>query len=257
MSSLLVDLGELVQAETFLLEASRLAQRRGYVAGMRLTEGNMIELDLTIGRWDAAERRAHEFLAASEHEGHYLDNIAFRSLTMIELGRDQTDLALRDADRAITAARRVRDPQVLIPALSTGAFVHAELGDRERAGALLNELEPGHNIGSAPTAFFAAARLELAEEFRSSTRELRRASRWDRAGDAVLDGRWADAAGAYDEIGASPFAALAALRAAETYAAQGRRIQAHEQLARALQFWRSVGAKRYIREGEALLARSA
>jgi hypothetical protein len=66
-----------------------------------------------------------------------------------------------------------------------------------------------------------------------------------------------DAAAAYDEIGAQPFAALAALRAAETYAAQGRRIEANEQLSRALQFWRSVGAKRYVREGEALLAKSA
>lgn len=49
LSSLLVDSGDLVQSESLLLEASRLAQRRGYVAGMRLTEGNMIELDLMRG----------------------------------------------------------------------------------------------------------------------------------------------------------------------------------------------------------------
>ena len=89
------------------------------------------------------------------------------------------------------------------------------------------------------------------------TREFRRGTPWDRAGDAVLDGQWADAADAYDEIGARPFAALAALRAAETYAAQGKSIDANEQLSRALQFWQSVSAKRYIREGEALLAKSA
>ena len=257
LSTLLAQSGELVQAESVMLEAARLAQLRGHVPGIRFTEGNMIDFDLSVGRWDTAERRAREFLATSEHGGHYMDNIALMSLSMIELGRDETDLALRDADHAITAGRRVRDPQALVPSLAIGAFVHAELGEKERAGALLDELEPDHHTGSFPAAFFAAARLEMADEFRASTREFRRGTPWDRAGDAVLDGRWTDAADAYQEIGARPFAALAALRAAETYAAQGRRIEANEQLSRALQFWRSVRAKRYIREGEVLLARSA
>jgi len=257
LSSLLYYSGQLVQADSLMLEAAHLARRRAHVMGIGFAEGNMIELDLTIGRWDSAQRRAHTFLAASEHEGHYAEHIALMSLSMIELGRDQTDLALRDAGHAITAGRRVKDPQALIPSLAMGAFVHAELGETDRASALLDELEPGPYIASVPAAFFAAARLEMAEEFRASTREFRRGTQWDRAGDAVLDGRWADAADAYDEIGARPFAALAALRAAETYAAQGMRIDANEQLSRALQFWRSVSAKRHIREGEALLAKSA
>jgi hypothetical protein len=36
--------------------------------------------------------------------------------------------------------------------------------------------------------------------------------------------------------------------------AAGRRAEADEQLTRALGFFRSVGAARYVREGEALLA---
>ena len=44
------------------------------------------------------------------------------------------------------------------------------------------------------------------------------------------------------------------LRAAESFAAQGKRREADEQLDRALTFFRSVGATRYVREGEALLA---
>ncbi len=35
---------------------------------------------------------------------------------------------------------------------------------------------------------------------------------------------------------------------------EGRRAEADEQLHRALAFYRSVGAKRYVREGEQLLA---
>ena len=47
------------------------------------------------------------------------------------------------------------------------------------------------------------------------------------------------------------------LRAAELLVADGRRAEADVQLQKALAFYRSVGATRYIREGEALLAATA
>jgi hypothetical protein len=47
------------------------------------------------------------------------------------------------------------------------------------------------------------------------------------------------------------------LRAAEQLVAEGRRAEADEQLRPALAFYRGVGANRYVREGEALLAESA
>ena len=257
LGSLLMQSGELLEAEAALLEATRLAQRRGHVPGMRFTEGNMIDVDLTLGRWQAAERRANAFLEASEEGSHYMDGIALMSRSVIRLARDESDIALEDADLAVTTGRRLKDPQALVPALAIGAMVFAELGAKDRARALLDELQPGPFIASLPAAFFAASRLQLAEEFRARVREFRRGTRWDQAADAVLDGRWADAADAYSEMGARPFAALAALQAAEAYVSEGRRAEADEQLSRALEFWRSVGAKRYVREGEALLAASA
>lgn len=137
--------------------------------------------------------------------------------------------------------------------------MHAELGDVARARALLGELEPdrGPLIASVPTAFFAAAELGVGEEFRERTRSSPRDTPWDLAAEAVLDGRWLDAADAYDLIGARPFAALAALRAARELVEQGRRPEADVQLRRALAFYREVGATRYIRAGEDLLAASA
>jgi len=257
LCSLLQQSGQLAESESALLEAARLAQVRGHTQAMRFIDGNMIEVELSKGAWDAAERRANEFLAVSGEDGHYIDNMALMALSMIELARDQVELAARDADRAIDAGHRVRDPQVSIPTLAMGAFVHAELGSMDRARAAFDELQPGQFISSVPTAFFAAARLQLTDEFRAATRELSHDTPWDAACDAVLDGRWADAADVFEEIGARPFAALAALRAAEMYASQGTRAAADEYLGRALEFWRSVGAKRYIREGEALLAKSA
>jgi hypothetical protein len=49
----------------------------------------------------------------------------------------------------------------------------------------------------------------------------------------------------------------ARIRAAEQLHAEGRPADASEQLERALAFFRSVGAVRYVRRGEALLAASA
>jgi hypothetical protein len=111
--------------------------------------------------------------------------------------------------------------------------------------------------GNPLYADFAASRLGIAGDFRERVRPFGRGTRWDRAAEAVLDGRWVDAADAYDEIGTQPFAALAALRATQTFVEEGRRAEADEQLHRALAFYRSVGATRYIREGESLLAASA
>ena len=59
------------------------------------------------------------------------------------------------------------------------------------------------------------------------------------------------------EIGAVTHEAFYRLRSAEQLVAQGRRAEADEQLRAALAFYSTVGATRYIREGEALLAASA
>ena len=44
------------------------------------------------------------------------------------------------------------------------------------------------------------------------------------------------------------------LWAAEWLLEQGRRAEADAELERSLAFWRSVGATRYLRQGDALLA---
>ena len=59
------------------------------------------------------------------------------------------------------------------------------------------------------------------------------------------------------QMDAPAFEAFYRLRAAEAFVGEGRRAEADEQLRRALAFYRGVGATRYVREGEALLAASA
>jgi hypothetical protein len=55
-------------------------------------------------------------------------------------------------------------------------------------------------------------------------------------------------------MGARPEEAWARLHAAERFVREDRRHEGDEQLQQALAFYRSVGASRYVREGEALLA---
>ncbi len=79
-------------------------------------------------------------------------------------------------------------------------------------------------------------------------------TRWSSAFLAVLAREYETAADLFLEIGALNFEADARLRAAEKLVAEGRRSEANEQLEKALAFYRSVGATRYISESEALLA---
>jgi hypothetical protein len=82
-------------------------------------------------------------------------------------------------------------------------------------------------------------------------------SAWLRAVRAIAAGDLPGAAEIYDEMGALSAAAFYHLRAAEGLVVEGRRAEADGQLHPALAFYRSVGATRYVREGEALLAASA
>ena len=80
---------------------------------------------------------------------------------------------------------------------------------------------------------------------------------WRSVVDALLQGELVEAARQLGELGLPVDEARARLGAARELVAKGNRVGADEQLTPALGFFRSVGASRYVREGEALLAASA
>jgi hypothetical protein len=80
---------------------------------------------------------------------------------------------------------------------------------------------------------------------------------WASAAAAACAGELLRAADILAGIQDRPGEAQARLRAAMQLVADGHRAEADLELERALAFWRSVGATRYVREGEALLAASA
>jgi len=80
---------------------------------------------------------------------------------------------------------------------------------------------------------------------------------WIEAGRLLAAGEPGAAADLFQAIGSLPSEAHARLLAAEALVAQGKRPQAEEQLARALEFYRGVKATAYVQRGEELLASTA
>jgi hypothetical protein len=160
------------------------------------------------------------------------------------------------------SARQAKDPQVLNPALAVSAYVLAATGQAERAEQILAELFAGGtaDLGSHFESFtdgvLAAEILGRRDEARRWLGK-RRDSPWFAVAHALADQDFARAAESLDSMGAARSAALARLRAAQELAQTARPADVDNHLRRALSFFRSVGATRFIREGEALLAASA
>ena len=94
-------------------------------------------------------------------------------------------------------------------------------------------------------------------EFRDVVEGEEYKSPWLRAALAVASRDFPAAADIYGEMGVVVHEAFFRQRAAEQLVAEGRRAEADEQLRPTLAFYRSVGATRYVREGEALMAATA
>ena len=137
------------------------------------------------------------------------------------------------------------------------------VSDRDRGAALLDELVESLRgaamqfaVINLPLAASAATRLgrcgELAEAVAIHVR-----SRWTKVVDAYAREDFAAAADELRVIGSVPDEAEARLFAARSLLEAGRRAEADEQLALALQFYRRVDASRLVEECESLLAASA
>jgi class 3 adenylate cyclase/tetratricopeptide (TPR) repeat protein len=255
--------GDLAEGLRLALAAEKLAQRIGTKAMLRWTGGALIGLWFELGDWDQCARAADEFLAESASLGpHYYDTYIRGARSWMRLARDDMEAALEDQAELLISARQAKDPQVLKPALAVSAYVLAAAGRAEESQRILGEL-------------FAAGTADLSNLFESFTDgvlaaeilgrrdEARRwlgnaqNSPWFDVARALIDQEFVRAADSLDSMGAARSGALARLRAAEELVKAGRQAEADDQLQRALSFFRSVGATRFAREGEALLAASA
>jgi tetratricopeptide (TPR) repeat protein len=215
------------------------------------------------GRWGEAERQADEWL---EDDSPNINEPSVSTVrARIRLARDDVVGAAADCRRALDA---LGDEWYVIEddhAAAVCACAEVALADdrRDDAVALVEKLiaQGGVDQQSPATAPVELALL-LEKLGRSGTaiveaHDDRPQIPWLQAGAAVVQEEYADAAELLAELRTPPLEAAVRLRAAELLVTGGRRAEADVQLQKALAFYRSVGATRYIREGEALLAASA
>ncbi|MGH3133893.1 MAG: hypothetical protein ACRDNY_09190, partial [Gaiellaceae bacterium] len=254
--------GELPRAFAMLDEALGLANRAGHVDMVRFGRGMMQLSALDGGRWDDCVRIADAFIAECEAgRPHTLQASVHCHRGSIRLARDETEGAVADAERALELAREVRQPDRVFQSLAFAVRAFAASGALERARELASEFDFLTLGGRRPPPAWsyihfawAAADVGSAEELDRLLAGQKRQTTWVVATRAVLGRDYAEAAELFARMGTRPHEAYARLRAAEMLVAAGRRAEADGQLERALAFFRSVDATRYMREAEALLS---
>ena len=255
--------GDLPEGLRLAVEAEKVAQRFGTKATVRWTRAVLICSWFELGNWDKCAPAADEFLAESAALGpHYMDTSIRHCRSWIRLARGDTEAALADQRESLISGRPAKDPQVLFPALAGSAYVLALAGRADEAQPILSELfgisavdVSAHDESLTDCALAAEilGRRDEARRWLSTWRD----SPWSAAARELADQEFVAAAESLDSMGAARSAALARLRAAQELARTGRRAEADDPLRRALSFFRSVGATRFIRQAEELLAASA
>ena len=243
------------------LETLRVAERLGAGGLARVARGNLAACHFELGEWEEAIRIVDDFIADVESGTPHAQEDICRSIRAeIRLSRDDVEGAITDLGVAVDLARR-REGEGETGTLSTSARLLFDAGRPEDASAVLEEVLALADADPLLLANFdvvyVVRRFGRAHEIRARLEEVSSPSGWVEPAIAYMLGDFVDAADLYEARGSLLFGAHARLAAAEALAADGRRADADEQIARALVFFRSVGATRYIREGEAILAATA
>jgi hypothetical protein len=242
-----------------LLESRRLARRIGGDAAAAYSDSAWINDVYWLGDWDEAVLLADDYIAQCEAgRSEYGEDAVRDTRAMIRHARGDSDGANADMARAVSFVRRMNEPQAWVSVFIHAALISLEQGRRDEADAYATEVlaDPTHTFLNLQTVELATLTKALgrASELRLFLEDFPRPTPWHQASLAILDGDYARAADLLDELGIVSLSAQARLHAATAFAASGRQAEADAQLRPALEFFRSVGATRYVRQAEALLA---
>jgi len=256
--------GHLDEARALWAQVDNAVERFGQVAYGRWLRGGMPSMHYELGDWAKALVDADTIIAEVEAGSpHYFAAACYVTRARIRQGRGDSVEALADIEQALSLARRAKDPQILGEVLSVSADVLCVSGDTERAASLvdelLTELKSGIPIGQIADAIhtlpWTAAALGRAQDVARLVSGID--SPWAMTAWYFAMGDVRHAADICGEMGANATEARDRLWLAEMLIKDNRRSEADVELRRALGFYRSVGATRYVRAGEALLAASA
>jgi class 3 adenylate cyclase len=251
-----------VERSKRLRELSAATDRRYGRSRLALfAEGFLIIHDYFDGHWDAFIEKAETFATQNREGGRvYADLYHFAFRGVIAVARDEIEAANSLAGQAAAWALEAGEPQMLVPALTNFAFVQFDSGRRDGARRTLEQLFDlvGQTIILfeliLPSVF--AAELGVEDRLRQFASEGLPESKWKQVLDSAIAGDFAGGAAILSDMGMLPFAARLRLKAGQDLVAAGRRAEADIELRKALEFYRSVGAKRYIGQAEGLLTKA-
>ncbi len=265
LGSALSTWGELGRSTECFLRVQEVAERFGQATWLRWTRPAIFDSAYWRGEWDEALQGVDEEIRlVEEGSPHYNAIYCYCRRSRIRLARGDLSGASGDVETAVELARVAKDPQVLYGTLAISAFVgligETAQAAQARADELIRCITSAGNPEVVGEALLMLASVMLDLGWADQLVELLPATspfRWTTAARAFAARDFRGAAEICAEIGSKPDEAYARLRAAEHLVGAGRRAEADGQLQKALGFYRSVGATRYIREGEALLAATA
>jgi class 3 adenylate cyclase/tetratricopeptide (TPR) repeat protein len=251
---------EQLRRQVDFIERYGTAPHRRWTRAVRAGEAYM------RGRWDEALEIADAFIADAEAGSPHYHETGCRCLrASIRFARGQSAAALADIERAVELARGA-DLQAEAQALCAAGLILIAEGRSDQAREFASDLAsmgalllPALN-NPWPTLADAAWLLRdvgLETELGLLLDLTPHESQWVAVARAIREGDAARAAEILGEMGHAANEGYARLRAAEAFAAEGRRVEADGQLDSALAFYRSVGAARVIHQAERLLTASA
>ena len=262
LAAVFVYFGDLRRGFELQREAREDAARFGDVYGRRHLDAERVPESYWTGRWDDALALAGEFLL-DERAPDYMQLTCRIVRARIALARGTTDALAEEGQAFVERGRAAGEWLLLFPALAIAARVALVRGGHAGTESLVDELLDQWRELQIP-AFdwvsdlaFAAVAVGRRDELLEVSSAVPNPTRWVGAAKSFVLGDYARSAERYAQIGSLPDEALARLRLAETMVARGRADEAEAELARALAFYRSVGATAYVQTGEQLVAASA
>jgi class 3 adenylate cyclase/tetratricopeptide (TPR) repeat protein len=261
LASVLTVQGQLARAAELHREALHIAQEIGSEEPTRWLSTEIAFDHVFKGEWNTAREIVDELIAGYEDSPFWIQPQTRICRARMLLADGALEAAVADAERAAELVRGSPVFQSLCGPLAFRARLHAELGETDEAGKLVKELlktwsetRAGYIELWMLDAWFAAWSAGDEERLARAIEESALTVPWLRVASSLIRRDFDSAVRTLEDMGAISAAAEARMWAAHSLVEQGRVAEAGTQIQAALPFWRSVGATRYLEQGESVLA---
>jgi tetratricopeptide (TPR) repeat protein len=261
LASVLTIRGQLHRAAELHREALHVAQDIGYEEPTRWLSTEVAIDRMLAGDWKEARRIVDELIPGYEKSPFWIEPQTRVCRARMLVAEGAVDEAVVDAERAVELVRGSSVFQGLCSPLAFRARLHAELGEREDAARLVDEVlaawtetRSGYIDIWMLDAWFTAWSLGEESQLESMIEEVTVIFPWLEVATSLIERDFGAAAATLEGMGAVAPAAEVWLRAGEWLVEQRRPADAAVHLDRAASFFRSVGAGGYLRRCESLLS---